>query len=138
MIRWLVFVRVPTALLTIVVISILVFLGIRMLPGNAAVALSPAGASPQAIREIRHQFHLDQPLPTQYAVWVSHVIRGDLGSGAQTNVSVGSELATRAPATLELAILATIVGVVPGVLLGVLMATRRAGLINSAGGLLSL
>ena len=49
-----------------------------------------------------------------------------------------SELATRAPATLELAILATIVGVVPGVLLGVLMATRRAGVINSAGGLLSL
>src|SRR5262245_28627051 len=138
MIRWLVLVRIPTALLTIAVISVLVFLGIRMLPGNAAVALSPAGASPAAVRQIRHEFHLDEPLPNQYVAWVSNVIRGNLGSGAQTNVSVASELGTRAPATLELAILATIVGVVPGVLLGVLMATRRAGVFSYAGSLVSL
>ena len=59
--------------------SVLVFVGVRAIPGDPATALGGEDGDPAAIEAIRHEYLLDRPLPVQYARWISLVVQGDLG-----------------------------------------------------------
>ena len=126
--RWYVLRRAGSSLITLFGATIVVFLGVRALPGDPAVALSPESTSPQALHAIRVQYGLDQPLPTQYIVWLGHALRGDLGTSPKTGLPVTQTLLERVPSTVELAVLAMLIALVIGVPVGILAAARRGSL----------
>ena len=125
---WYVLRRVGTSLITLFGATIVVFLGVRALPGDPAVALSPENNDPAVLHAIRVRYGLDQPLPTQYVVWLGHALRGDLGTSPKTGLPVTQTLLERVPITLELALLALLIAVAIGVPAGIVAAVRRGSL----------
>ena len=116
--------KAGAALIVVFLSSIVVFIGIRALPGDPAVALGAENRDPAVMAAIRHSYGLDKPLPVQYVKWISKVVRGDLGLDAR-QLPVGHTIVTRLPITLELAFLAILIGTAIGVLAGVIAAVRR-------------
>jgi peptide/nickel transport system permease protein len=112
-------------MLTLVIASIVVFLGVRALPGDAATAMSSEGASPEVLAQIRQSYGLDKPLPVQYLDWVGHLLTGDLGRSPQTGLSVSAVLASRIPVTLELAGVALLLALLFGIPIGIFAALKR-------------
>ncbi len=117
--------RLGAGLITLVLASIVVFLAIRALPGNAAVALSGENGNPAALAAAAREFGLDKPLPVQYVDWIGQVLQGHLGVSPQTGIPVRSELAQRLPVTAELAVLSMLLGVLIGIPAGIIAALRR-------------
>ena len=116
--------KVGAALIVLLLASVLVFLGVRALPGDPALALGGEERDPAVLAEIRHDYGLDRPVPVQYVSWLSHVVRGDLGTD-QRKLSVAHTIVTRLPITLELAGLSIVFGSVLGIVAGVIAAVRR-------------
>jgi peptide/nickel transport system permease protein len=117
--------RVGAALITLFLSSIVVFLGVRALPGDPATVLAGESQTPQAVASIRQQFGLDKPLPVQYVSYVRQALQGNLGLSTQDQTDVTRILAERLPVTAELTLLSILVGVIMGVLAGVVSAVRR-------------
>jgi peptide/nickel transport system permease protein len=112
--------------LTLLGISILIFLMIRLIPGTVVEELLGQNAlvSPETLAALRHFFGLDRPLPVQFADWFAHLLRGDLGDSWRSNHPVTMLIAQRIPVSAELAVLAVAVSLLIGVPLGILSATR--------------
>ena len=108
-------------------ISIVTFALIRLAPGDAVlIALgADARATPEQVAAIRRSYGLDQPVPVQYARWLGRVVQGDLGKSIRTGRTIRQELALRLPVTIELTILAAILGTIPALVVGTLAAIRR-------------
>ena len=123
--RWYVLRKVGQALLTLFIASVVVFFGVRALPGDAATAMSSEGASPEVLAQIRQQYGLDEPLPVQYADWIGHVLTGNLGTSPQTGLAVSAVLADRIPVTLELTAVAVLIALVISIPIGILAALKR-------------
>src|SRR5690606_27659150 len=82
------------------------------------------------IEAIRRSYGLDQPLPVQYEKWMSHVVQGDLGRSLRTRRTITEELGLRLPVTIELAVLAGLIGTIPAVTAGVFAAVTRNSLLD--------
>jgi peptide/nickel transport system permease protein len=108
-------------------VSVVTFVLIRLVPGDpVAVVLGPdSRARPEDIAAIRAAFGLNEPPPLQYVRWMGHVLRGDLGTSFRSGRSLTEELALRLPVTVELTVLAAMLGLVPALLVGTLAAVRR-------------
>ncbi len=117
--------RALESLVALWLASMIVFIGMRALPGDPAVALSGEGRDPAANAVIRERYGLDQPLPVQYVRWISLAVTGDLGTSIRTRLPVTDEILRRIPTTLELAALAGLVAILIGLPLGVLAALKR-------------
>jgi peptide/nickel transport system permease protein len=117
--------RLALLLLGLLVASVLIFLSLRVLPGDVAQLIAGVNSTPAQIDAIRERLGLDQPLPVQYVEWIGGVLRGDLGTSLLTGSSVTSELAEKAEVTVPLGILALTIAVLFSVPLGVLSAMRR-------------
>jgi peptide/nickel transport system permease protein len=113
------------SLITLFGVSVLIFLMLRVLPGDPARVLAGLNASEEQVAQIRDQLGLDDSLLAQYWQFLSGVVTGDLGQSARTGRPVSTEIAVRLPATLILAVTATLIGSVVGVSAGVLAAVRR-------------
>ncbi|MBE1489410.1 ABC transporter permease [Plantactinospora soyae] len=111
--------------LTLLLSTIVVFFGVRALPGDPALALAGEDRSPEALEAIRHHYGLDQPVPVQFAQYVERTVQGDFGVSIRTGVPVSSMLTTALPVTAELAVLAILIAALLGVGAGVLAAVRR-------------
>ncbi|KAB1916246.1 MULTISPECIES: ABC transporter permease [unclassified Micromonospora] len=111
--------------LTLLLSTVVVFLGVRALPGDPALALAGEDRSPEALEAIRHHYGLDQPLPIQFAQYVGRVAQGDFGVSIRTGIPVSSMLTTALPVTVELSLLAILLAAALGVGAGVLAAVRR-------------
>jgi peptide/nickel transport system permease protein len=107
--------------------TLLVFMVIHLIPGDAAAVLAGPNATPQALEAIRHDMGLDRPLPVQYAVWLSHVVRGDLGKSTLSGQPIASLLQARAPATLELTLAAMLLSIAISIPVGILSAVHVRG-----------
>jgi peptide/nickel transport system permease protein len=116
--------KIGAALIVLLIASFFVFLGIRALPGDPAVALGGEDRDPQVVAQIRHDYGLDKPLPVQYVRWLGHALRGDLGED-QRSLSVSHTIITKLPVTLELAGLSVLIAILIGIPTGVLAAVRR-------------
>jgi peptide/nickel transport system permease protein len=125
---WFVLRRGGAALIVLFLASVLIFLGIRALPGDPALVMAGEDATPQAVAAIRHAYGLDKPLPTQYVDYVGQVLSGNLGRSTQDQLPVGQILIERLPVTLELSALALLVAITIGVLSGIVAAVRRGRL----------
>src|SRR5690606_30389422 len=121
------------ALVTLVLVSLVVFAGLRALPGDPALAIAGAEADDAPLAEIRREHGLDQPLPVQYLTWVGRTLQGDFGESTSTGLPVRDIILSRLPVTLELAALSLLVAALIGVTTGVLAAVRRGGLLDWLG-----
>jgi len=119
---------VPVAFL----VSVAVFALIHLTPGDPARLILGEEASPQAIAALRHELSLDRPLPEQYAIWISHVLRGDLGRSARTHQPVLQAIGERLPATFQLGLTALAWSLLVAVPLGTIAALRRGSAIDVA------
>lgn len=117
--------RLALLLLGLLVASVLIFLTLRVLPGDIAQLIAGTSSTPEQIEAIRERLGLNQPLPAQYAEWIGGVFRGDLGSSLLTGSSVASELAEKAQVTVPLGIMSLAIALVFSLPLGVLSALRR-------------
>ena len=135
--------RLIGAIPTLLGVSVLTFLFIRLIPGDAIAARlgTSTALSPEQLASLRAYFGLDQPLYQQYWTWLTSLLRGDFGYSIRTGRPVLVEIAERLPATLELAAAATLIAVVIGLPLGLLSAMRsrsRIDVVARIGGLIGL
>ncbi|MFT4082496.1 MAG: ABC transporter permease [Nocardioides sp.] len=117
--------RLPSLAIVLIVSSFLIFLIMRLVPGDPAEALAGANATPATVAAIRHQLGLDQPFLTQYAEWIKGLLTGDLGTSYQIGGSIGSLISEAAGNTLLLSLSALVIAVVVAVVLGTLWAGAR-------------
>jgi len=117
--------RLASVLPTLLGVAIVVFLLIRMIPGDPAEVLLGGFATPARTASLRYAMGLDRPLPIQFGLWIDGIVRGDLGRSIMSQRPVSQELWSRFPATLELTVTAQIVAVAVGVTLGVVSATAH-------------
>jgi len=118
------------SLITLFGVSVLIFLMLRVLPGDPARVLAGLNASEEQVARIRAQLGLDESLLAQYWQFLTGLLQGDLGESARTSRPVTQEIAVRLPATLILAVVATVVGSIVGVVAGVVAAVRRTSLLD--------
>ena len=119
--------RLIESVVTFVLVTIVVFVGVRALPGDPARALAGEESDPAAIAAVRHSFGLDQPVPVQYVKYVGNALQGDLGTSSRTGLPVASSIGHAIPVTLQLAVFAIVVATLIGVGAGVVAAIRRRG-----------
>ncbi len=117
--------RAVESLVALFLASIVVFAGVRSLPGDPALAISGEGRDPAANAAIRARYGLDEPIPIQYVRWATFALQGDLGTSIRTRQPVAAEILSRIPTTLELALLAALIAVAIGLPLGIIAAVRR-------------
>ena len=117
--------RLALLLLGLLVASVLIFLTLRVLPGDIAQLIAGTNSTPEQIEAIRERLGLNQPLPAQYLDWIGGVLRGDLGSSLLTGSSVASELTEKAQVTVPLGIMSLVIALLFSLPLGVLSAMRR-------------
>ena len=116
--------KVGAALIVLLVASMLVFAGVRAIPGDPAIALGAESRDPALLAAIRHKYLLDRPVPVQYVHWIWLALHGDLGVD-QRELPVAHTIVTRIPITLEIAFLSLVVSVLVGIPAGVIAAVRR-------------
>ena len=136
-------VRLLAAVPTLIGVSLLTFLFIRLIPGDAIAARlgTSTALTPDQLASLRAYFGLDQPVPVQYWTWLTSLLHGEAGYSIRTGRPVLVEIAERLPATLELAAAATLIAVLIGIPLGLLSAMRprtRLDLAARVGGLVGL
>jgi peptide/nickel transport system permease protein len=119
--------RLVESAITFVLVTIVVFIGVRALPGDPARALAGEESDPQTVAAIRHSFGLDRPLPMQYLRYVGNALHGDLGRSSRTGIPVASSIRHALPVTLQLAVFAILIATLIGVGAGVVAAVRRHG-----------
>ncbi len=131
--------RLMITLLTLLGVSMLVFLLVHVLPGDIIdTKLSIfANRTPALIAEMEERYGLDQPVPVQYLNWLSSILQGNLGTSWRNNVPVRELIAQSLPVTIELTALAMFITVVIGVPLGLLSAIKRNSLFDNVGRVLS-
>ena len=123
--RQLVFIlrRILITIPVLLAMSLLVFLIIRLVPGDPVRTMLGFRATDANVAELRHQLGLDQPLVSQYLSWLGKLLQGDLGQDIVSHAPLSELLAQRLPVTFELTGLAMLLAVVVGVPMGVRAAT---------------
>jgi peptide/nickel transport system permease protein len=111
---------------TLVGVSLVVFVLVRLLPGDATtLQLQDARATAQDEAALRHQLGLDKPMPAQYLDWLGTLARGDLGRSFKSRNPVVDELSGRIPVTLELGLMALLISAAIAIPVGVISAARQ-------------
>jgi peptide/nickel transport system permease protein len=133
-------VRLAISLLLVWGVTLVTFVLTNLVPSDpAAAALGERAAQdPATVAAFRHQYGLDQPLPTQYGKYLQRLAHFDLGTSTQSHNPVAQDLASTFPATAELALSALLVAVVLGVALGLVAALRHRKLADQVIRVLSL
>mgnify|MGYP000011748738 CR=1 FL=1 len=127
--------RVGLAILVLFIVSIIVFLAMRLLPGDPILMWMTSDdlrqISPEQLALLRHEYGLDKPIVMQYLDWLNGVFHGDLGKSVRYHTSVTSEVLRRLPITLHLGLSAFVLGFIIGIPAGVICAIRRGSWIDT-------
>jgi peptide/nickel transport system permease protein len=111
--------------------SVIVFAVLRLVPGDPARATLGLTASPAALAKFRVQNHLNDSVVSQYVHWIGGVLHGNFGLDYRSSQAIGTLLAQRLPVTLELSVVALLLGVMVAVPVGVVAALRRGGPVDA-------
>jgi peptide/nickel transport system permease protein len=114
--------RVLLMVPTLLLVTILVFLMIRMIPGDVVIQMLEGYAYADTVEALRQELGLDKPIYEQYVTWMGGLLQGDLGRSLWTKESIVTEFIRRFPVTLELALLTIIISVTFGVGVGIMSA----------------
>lgn len=116
--------RLLQALPTLFISSVVVFMIIRMVPGDPARMMVGFDAPQEEVDAVRVSLGLDQPLPVQYVRWLGQVVQGDLGVSLINKFPVGDLVLAKLPATIELAFAALLLSLLVSIPLGIFAAVR--------------
>ena len=130
--------RAFVAIPTLILVSMMIFGLQKMLPGDPVMAMAGEDQNPQVIATLRLKYHLDEPVPVQYALWVRDILHGDLGASLRTDVPVTKLIAQKLPVTLQLAVMAMIFAIGIGLPLGVLSAANKGRALDYGANVLAL
>jgi peptide/nickel transport system permease protein len=117
--------RLGLLLVAIIVASIVIFVMLRLMPGDLARVIGGTQASPDRIEEIRRELGLDEPLVAQYLDWISGILHGDFGTSALNGETVTSQLGTKMAVTAPLVLASTVLSVLVAVPLGIVAGARH-------------
>ena len=117
--------RIALIVPTLFFVSLLIFGLQQLLPGDPATTLAGEDRDPAVIAFLREKYHLDQPLPVRYALWVEAVARGDLGESIRIKRPVFDLIAEKLPVTGELALMALLVALAIGLPAGIIAAVKN-------------
>ena len=106
-------------------VSLVVFMLIRLIPGDPVIVMLGERARPEDIERVREEMGFNRPIYVQYAEWMGRIIRGDLGTSIINRTEVMDELKYRLSATIEMIVAGMIIGVIIGVSIGIISALRR-------------
>jgi peptide/nickel transport system permease protein len=127
--------RLIQAVVILILVTIIIFLAMRLLPGDPILMLLTQEQvqefTIEQLEQLRHEFGLDKPLAVQYFDWISGVVRGDLGTSIGFRTPVSGLIAKRVPITFHLGILSFIISHIVGILAGVICAVRRGGWLDT-------
>jgi peptide/nickel transport system permease protein len=129
--------RIFSLTVTLLVVSLLIFVVMDLLPGDPASIMLGTSASPDTLAALRHELGLDQPLAQRYLAWLGGVFHGDLGQSYTYGVPVAGLISERLTVTLPLATMAVLLSMVTAIPLGVQAARRHNGAMDMAIGLFS-
>ncbi len=124
--------------ITLIGVSILVFLMMHFIPGDPVTYILGDFASEEAIVEMKKTLGLDQPLFIQYIDYIKNVLQGNLGTSYITGLTVGEEIMARFPITVQLALYSLIIGSVIGILMGILAAVKQNTIFDQLAMVISL
>ncbi|WP_296428119.1 ABC transporter permease [Yoonia sp.] len=142
--------RLALGMLTLLIVSVVIFVAVNLLPGDFAESILGQGATPEAVASIRRDLGLDQPLVVRYFDWLGGVARGDLGSSfAQANFAsftgtnsgtktVADQIAPRFANTMFLATVTAVIAVPFAIILGIMAALYRNSVFDRATNILTL
>jgi peptide/nickel transport system permease protein len=122
--------RLALALPTLFFVSVLIFGLQQLLPGDPALALAGEDRSPAVIAFLHEKYHLDEPLPVRYWLWVKGVLTGDLGESIRIKRPVLDLVLEKLPVTAELAALAFVIALAIGLPMGVVSAVKSGSAID--------
>jgi len=122
--------RIAIIIPTLFFVSIIIFGLQQLLPGDPALALAGEERDPQVIAFLRHKYHLDEPLPVRYGLWLGGVLHGDLGESIRINKPVLDLVLEKLPVTAELAGMAILVALFIGIPAGVISAVKNGTFID--------
>jgi ABC-type dipeptide/oligopeptide/nickel transport system permease component len=117
--------RFVVAVPTLLVVSVLVFVVLRLIPADPLAMSLPPNATQQEVAEMRHDMGLDRSIPVQYAIWLGRIVHGDLGTSIQFRRGVSDLIAAALPTTLELVVVGLVLGIFLGLGGGLLMFSWR-------------
>ncbi|MEZ4705617.1 MAG: ABC transporter permease [Caldilineaceae bacterium] len=106
-------------------VSLVVFMLIRLIPGDPVIVMLGDRARPEDIERVREEMGFNRPIYVQYAEWMGRIARGDLGTSIINRTEVMDELKYRLSATIEMIVTGMIIGVIIGVSIGIISALRR-------------
>ena len=122
--------RLLSTIPVLLVVAVLVFLMLRLTPGDPAAVLAGDAAGTEQIAQIRSTLGLDRSIPEQFAIWFGHMLTGDLGQSYYYKTPVTTLIAQRLEPTLSLALITIVIAVAVAVPLGVMAAWRFGGLLD--------
>ena len=117
--------RVAISVVTLFLITLIVFTGVRMIPGDPARVMAGTDADETGLQEIRTKYGLTDPLPVQYLRWLRLALHGDLGESIRTRESVVKIVALKLPITIQLAGFSLIIAIGIAIPAGIFSAVRR-------------
>lgn len=127
--------RLIMGVFIIFIVTIIIFLVMRVLPGDPLVLYisqqEMTELTPEQMDALKHKFGLDKPLPLQYVNWLANIFRGDFGLSIYYDVNVGHLIGERLPITIYLGALAFILSKLFGIIFGVICALRRGKWIDT-------
>ena len=130
--------RLLLAIPTLLAVLTLVFVIVRILPGDPATAALGDYASKETVEALREKMGLNYPLPVQYVQFITALLQGDLGNSMINGKSIAEQVRFVLPYTLDLTVASVLLGIVMGVPLGIYTALRRNSLGDYAGRIFSL
>jgi peptide/nickel transport system permease protein len=127
--------RLIQSIIVILIVTVFVFVGMRLLPGDPIYMLFSRSQvqnfSQEEIDQIRHEAGLDKPLTVQYFEWLGNIFKGDLGESILNKRPVTIDLARRIPVTAHIGILALLISIIIGVPFGIISAIRRGSWLDT-------
>jgi peptide/nickel transport system permease protein len=122
--------RILLGILLLLAVSVLIFAGTQILPGDVAQAILGQSATPEALANLREQLGLNDPAWLRYLHWLGGILHGDFGTAQSSGLDIASSIGTRLKNTMFLAACAAIVAVPLAIILGLLAVRYRDGFID--------
>ena len=122
--------RLLLGVVLLLLISLIIFAGTELLPGDVAQSILGQSATPEAVRNLRLEMGLDRPAAERYLSWLSNILQGDLGTSLSSGRDIGDMIGDRLGNTLFLASSAAIIAVPLAVFLGLIAVLHRNGIVD--------
>lgn len=125
-------VRLLAAIPTLIIVSVGIFTLVRLIPGSTIDLALAGNPNVEDRAAFERQLGLDKPAIQQYFIWMGDLLRGDLGNSLTTRRSIGEDLRERFPRTIQLGLMAMVLGIVLSLAMGVIAAVKAGGVLDNA------